>query len=73
MNEVRNSGCLMTPHESKTYAERLLKVANPIVAGMIIVLSVAPQRVSTTMAVLGMLSTPTLYAGAYLLLRRGKD
>jgi hypothetical protein len=59
----------MTADGSKMYAAWLLKVANLIAGGMIVSLSIAAQRVNTTVLVLGMLSTPALYAGAYLLLR----
>ena len=59
----------MTADESKMYAAWLLKVANLIAGGMIVSLSIAAQRVNATVLVLGMLSTPVLYAGAYLLLR----
>lgn len=51
------------------YAAWLLKVAHLIAGGMIVSLSIAAQRVNTTVLVLGILSTPVLYAGAYLLLR----
>jgi hypothetical protein len=47
------------------YAEQVVKVANLVAAGMIVSLSIAAQRVSTPLVVLGMLSTPGLYAGAY--------
>jgi hypothetical protein len=40
---------------------------------MIVSLFVAAQRVNTTIVVLGMLSTPVLYAGVYLLLRHSGD
>ena len=63
----------MTADESKMYAAWLLKVANLIAGGMIVNLSIAAQRVNTTVLVLGMLSTPVLYAGAYLLLRRSRE
>ena len=63
----------MSTDESKTYAGWLLKVANLIAAGMVVSLSIFPQRVSTTMVVLGMLSTPALYAIAFLLAHRVRD
>lgn len=59
----------MTADESNMYAAWLLKVAHLIAGGMIVSLSIAAQRVNTTVLVLGILSTPVLYAGAYLLLR----
>ena len=59
----------MTADKSNMYAAWLLKVANLIAGGMIVSLAIAAQRVNTTVLVLGMLSTPVLYAGVYLLLR----
>jgi hypothetical protein len=60
----------MAADESNMYAAWLLQVANLMAGGLIVSLSIAAQRVNTTVLVLGMLATPVLYAGAYLLLRR---